>query len=79
MIEISETTLETDRDEKLPAYGRAGIPEVWIVNLAELTVEVYRDPNFTGYGSKAVLRAGDKAAPLAFPDAAVDTAELLER
>jgi Uma2 family endonuclease len=79
LIEVSDTTLETDRDEKLPAYGRAGISEVWIVNLVELTVELYREPTFTGYGSKIILRAGDKAAPLVFPDAAVDVAELLRQ
>jgi Uma2 family endonuclease len=79
LIEISDTTLESDQGEKLPAYGRAGIPEVWIVNLNELTIEVYREPNFTGYASKTVLRAGEQAKPLAFPDAAVDVAELLKR
>jgi len=79
LVEISDTSLTTDREAKLPAYGRSGIAEVWIVNLADLTVEVYREPHFTGYGSKTVLRAGDQAKPQAFPDVAVDVAELLER
>jgi Uma2 family endonuclease len=79
LVEISDTTLATDREDKIPAYGHAGIGEVWIVNLADLTVEVYREPHFTGYGSKTVLRAGDKASPQAFPDVAVDVAELLKR
>jgi Uma2 family endonuclease len=79
LIEVADSTLETDQDDKLPAYGRAGIAEVWIVNLNELTVEIYREPHFTGYGSKTVLTAGDQAAPLAFPDAAVDVTELLKR
>ena len=79
LVEVADSSLDHDREKKLPAYGRAGIAEVWIVNLNELTVEVYREPNFTGYGSKAVLRAGDQAKPLAFPDAAVDVAELLKR
>jgi hypothetical protein len=48
------------------------------VNLNEETVEVYREPHFTGYGSRSILRAGEKAAPRAFPDAAVDVAELLK-
>ncbi len=78
LVEISDSTLETDQGEKLPAYGRAGIAEVWIVNLNELTVEIYREPHFTGYGSKTVLRPGDQARPLAFPDAAVDVTELLK-
>mgnify|MGYP001548248988 CR=1 FL=1 len=79
LIEISDSTLETDQEEKIPAYGRAGIPEVWIVNLNELTVEVYREPNFTGYGSKTILPTGSQAAPNAFPDVIIDVAELLKR
>jgi len=79
LIEVSDTTLEYDREEKLPAYGRAGVAEVWIVNLHDTTIEIYREPHFTGYGSKTVLRAGDQAVPQAFPDAGVDVAELLKR
>ena len=43
------------------------------------TIEVYREPHFTGYGSKTILRAGDTVAPLAFPDAAMDVVELLKK
>ena len=56
-----------------------GVAEVWIVDLNALTIEVYRKPHFTGYGSRTVLRAGDQALSQAFPDAAVDVAELLKR
>jgi Uma2 family endonuclease len=79
LIEVADSTLDYDQTEKLPAYGRAGIAEVWIVNLNDLAVEVYREPHFTGYGRKTVARAGDILAPLAFPDAAVDVAELLKK
>ena len=79
LIEISDTSLESDQEQKLPAYGRAGITEVWIVNLNELTVEVYREPHFTGYGSKTILGAGDAARPLAFPEVTVSVGELLKR
>ncbi len=79
LVEVSDTTLTTDREDKIPAYGHAGIGEVWIVNLADLTVEVYREPHFTGYGSKTIRRAGDQVSPQAFPDAVVDVGELLKR
>jgi len=79
LIEVADTSLESDQEAKLPAYGRAGIPEVWLVNLNDLTVEVYREPHFTGYATKTVLRAGDQVAPLAFPEVVVDVAELLQR
>lgn len=77
LIEVSDTTLDYDREEKLPAYGRAGVREVWILNLNDRIIEVYGEPHFTGYSMTQTLRVGDKAAPLAFPDAAVDVAELL--
>src|SRR5205085_2721232 len=77
IIEVADSSPSYDREKKLPAYGRAGIPEVWIVNLEDRAVEVYREPHLTGYGSITVLRPGDKACPLAFPDAAMDVAELL--
>jgi Uma2 family endonuclease len=79
LIEVADSSLTTDREAKLPVYGRAGIAEVWIVNLIDQTVEVYREPHFTGYGSKTILRAGGQAKPQAFPDVAVDVAELLKR
>lgn len=76
-IEVSDTTLELDRTEKIPAYGRFGIQEVWIVNLVDRVVEVHREPNFSGYSNVKILRPGDKALPLAFPDIMVDIAQLL--
>ena len=79
LIEVSDSSLTTDREAKLPAYGRAGIAEVWIVNLIDQTVEVYHEPHFTGYGAKTILRAGDQAAPQAFTDVTVDVTELLKR
>jgi Uma2 family endonuclease len=79
LIEVADTTLDFDRAEKLPAYGRAGITEVWIVNLNDATVEVHREPNCTGYGVKTVLRSGNAAQPQAFPDVTLDVAELLKR
>jgi Uma2 family endonuclease len=79
LVEVSESSLETDREEKVPAYGRAGIAEVWIVNLVEQAVEIFREPHFTGYGAKTILRAGNQAAPQAFPDVTLDVAELLKR
>lgn len=77
LVEISDTTLELDREQKLPAYGRAGIAEAWIVDLNHGTIEVYREPHFTGYASKTILHSGDQAKPLAFPEVVVDVADLL--
>jgi Uma2 family endonuclease len=79
LVEISDSSLERDHEVKLPAYARSGIAEVWIVDLNEQTIEVYRQPHFAGYGSKIVLSAGQKASPQAFPDVSLDVGELLKR
>lgn len=79
LIEVADSTLDYDREEKLPAYGRAGIGEVLIINLTDTSIEVYRDPHFTGYGSRRIFKAGDVAAPLAFPEMVVRVADLLAR
>ena len=76
LVEVSDSTLTKDRELKLPAYGQAGIAEVWIVNLADLVLEIYREPRFMGYGNKTVLHAGDQARPLAFPDVVVEVGDL---
>jgi Uma2 family endonuclease len=44
VVEVADTTLEYDRQIKLPLYARAGIPEAWLVNLPEERIEVYSDP-----------------------------------
>jgi Uma2 family endonuclease len=44
VVEISDTTLRTDRGLKASLYAQAGIPEYWIVNLEEGVLEVYREP-----------------------------------
>ena len=79
LIEVAYTTVKYDRERKLPAYGKGGVPEIWILNLPEQALEVYREPHYTGYGSSVILRTGDKASPQAFPDVVIDVGELLRR
>ena len=44
LIEVSDSTLELDREIKNPIYAEAGIPVVWIVNLRDKEIEVYENP-----------------------------------
>jgi Uma2 family endonuclease len=68
IIEVSDTTLVYDRTVKLPLYAEAGIPEVWIVNLPEQQIEVYREAGPGGYKSMRRILRGETVAPEAFPD-----------
>jgi Uma2 family endonuclease len=68
LIEVSDTTGEYDRTLKLPLYARAGIPEVWIVDLAAQCVEVYRGPSPGGYEQMERFSRRQVVSPQAFPD-----------
>jgi Uma2 family endonuclease len=76
VIEVSDTTVARDR-AKLRLYADAGVPEVWIVNLPEARIEVYRDPAGGAYADTCSVRSGERQAPSAFPDAELDVAEIL--
>jgi len=43
IIEVSDSTILSDRNVKIPLYPRAGIPEAWLVNLPKKMIEVYCD------------------------------------
>jgi len=76
LIEVSRSTLRFDRLVKLPLYARAGIPEVWIVDLVDPALETHRAPGPDGYAEMARHVAGT-VAPLAFPDALIAVAAVL--
>lgn len=77
LIEVADASLERDREKKLSLYGKAGISDYWIVNLLENTIEVHREPTFTGYSSIQVFEPGQEVAPLEFPGLLVSVGEVL--
>jgi Uma2 family endonuclease len=66
LIEIADTSLDYDRDKKLPLYARAGIPEVWLVNLREHQLEAYRQPKNGRYSELKTYAEGEAVAPPGF-------------
>lgn len=78
VVEVADTTLDFDRQVKIPLYADAGLCEYWIVNLAEACLEVYRRPGPGGYAETTMLQRGDEVAILALPEAgAFSVAEIL--
>lgn len=77
LIEVSDTSLAYDRGVKLPLYARAGIPEVWIVNLAGEEIERYTEP--AGGRYRVVTRAGrgETLASVTVPELEVEVDAVL--
>ena len=59
-IEVADTSLRYDRDEKIPRYGRYGIPEAWLVDVQAGTITVFTEPHAGGYGEQRVLSRGEE-------------------
>ena len=74
VVEVSDSTLRSDRNVKLPLYG---IPEVWLVNLPEDTIEVYRNPEAAAYQETSQHRRGDAISPQAFPHLQLTVEQML--
>jgi Uma2 family endonuclease len=71
LIEVADSSLRFDRAVKLPLYARAGIPEVWIVDLKRRTVDVHRLPTDGKYAEDETAWGDRTLTPALAPDAAV--------
>jgi Uma2 family endonuclease len=83
LVEVSDSTLQSDRTRKASLFARAGSTDYWIINLVHNQVEVFRDPapdpsQLYGFGYKniSVLTPGMQVAALNLP-LVVDVAKLL--
>ena len=65
VIEVAESSVESDREAKIPLYARAEIPAVWLVDPQEERLERYEEPSSGTY--QTVDLAVDE--PLSVPDA----------
>jgi Uma2 family endonuclease len=77
MIEVADSSLERDREVKIPRYAEAGIPEAWLVDLASDTITVYRAPGPEGYSEIVTVTRGAVLRPLGLPGVTVAADEIL--
>ena len=59
LIEIAESSLRFDQNQKLRLYALHNISEYWLLNVNDTCLEVYRQPYDGLYAEKTTLRAGD--------------------
>jgi Uma2 family endonuclease len=84
VVEVSDTTLDTDTTEKAELYATAGIADYWILDLNSRQLFVFRDPvplpaglGATAYRTRLTLGPTDSISPLAAPNSAVRVSNLL--
>ena len=62
VVEVADSSLDLDREVKLPLYARHGVPEVWAVDLRANCIERYRSPGTDGYDESSTCSGGDRLA-----------------
>ena len=77
VVEVSDTTAETDRKVKIPLYARVGIPEAWLVNIPDGRIEVYSDPSGDAYGQVKQFGRGEQAQSETLPNLVVEVSDVL--
>jgi Uma2 family endonuclease len=75
-VEVADTTLAFDLRAKVPLYARCGVREVWVIDVNERVIHVFRDPGTAGYGTNLVVKTGETARCVALPEAFIEVGEL---
>lgn len=77
LIEVASTSLPFDRDVKLPLYARAGVREVWLIDLEAELVHVFLDPVGELYRYRRDAGIDDDLTPRSLPGLKVPVSGLL--
>ncbi len=67
LIEVAESSLDYDRDFKLPRYAEANILESWLIDLAGPRLLAYKEPLRRRYRTIQEYTPDDSIAAQAFP------------
>jgi Uma2 family endonuclease len=76
LIEVSDTTLPTDRHTKLPLYAQHGIPEFWLIDVDDRRLHVFRNPTSTTYAEVTSPHAPSAISIASLPGITIDLSSL---
>lgn len=76
IIEVADSSLDYDREVKLPLYARHGIPEVWLVDVGGRRLTRYCRPSTEGYLESLEPDTLTAIALPGLPDVAVNLEKL---
>ena len=81
VIEVSDSSVDYDRNVKIPKYALAGVPEVWQVNLVYGFVDTFSDldPTTVRYRSVARYSHSQPITPTLLPDVTLEVDKILRQ
>jgi Uma2 family endonuclease len=77
LIEVADSSLSYDVGPKLDAYARAGICEVWVIDIIRRRVLIHRQPDQGRYETRLELPMDGVLTIEAFPDITLPVAKVM--
>lgn len=71
IVEVSDTTARGDKRAKALLYARAGVSELWIMDVQPRRLLVYRDAADGTWPEPTEVKPGEAIAPLCAPSATI--------
>jgi Uma2 family endonuclease len=78
VVEVADTSLRFDRDDKIPLYARHGIPEAWLVDLKGKCLVRHRNPQQGAYTLVDEPNLGSLLELVALPESRLDLGTLFD-
>ena len=76
LVEVADTTIGLDRDEKMPKYASLGIPEAWLADVNARAVDIHTDPQDGVYTNVRRVEINGTLTPIAFPDVVISVRDV---
>jgi len=76
LVEVADSSINYDRDVKMPLYAEAGITELWLIDVNSRTLISYTLPSADGYINSHRYRSGELIAIQAFPNVEITWSDI---
>jgi Uma2 family endonuclease len=77
LVEVADSSLNFDQNQKLRLYAIHNIPEYWLLNLIDNCLEVYRKPKGEVFAEKTTLYRGDNITLSQLPKITIQISDIL--
>ena len=76
LVEVADSTLNTDRNKKSRTYAKAKIQEYWVLDVNSQQIYIFREPGENSYMQEIILDVNAKLSLVAFPEIEVEIRKL---
>jgi Uma2 family endonuclease len=76
LVEVADRTTKYDREIKIPLYAENNIFEVWLIDVNNKTLEIYRNPSLNGYEQIEQITSNKLFSTLSFPNVTINFDEI---